>query len=539
MPPPPPPPDTKVPHVAPPAGMFQDDDPLELPAATTGGATPPATNGGLVVKTQCEFPSLGRNTSRDKFAVLVDAKAPADVARAPLDLVTVLDVSGSMKGQKLELLKHAMWFVIDQLGPSDRLSVVTFSDAASRLTRLARMSPPGKAAAKLAVASLVTVNGTNIAEGLRVGAQVLFARRQRNAVSGVILLSDGHDTVLPKTSTNGGARNYANLVPPSFVAAASRPAPIHTFGFGSNHDAAAMHAVAASTGGTFSFVQDQAAIQDSFARCVGGLLSVTVQEARISVTCLHRGVRIQEVNSGSYASHLAADGRSASINAGELYDDEGRRFLVLVYVPRARATEETTRLVKVSCTYKVAATGHAATAAAPAAVVKRPLELTHMPPPNIEVERERVRLAATEDIAAARAAADGGQHAGAARILSSRLREVERSAPGAAGDDPACEALKEELRDLSARVGDRQEYQQTGRACLLAGMSSHAQQRASGVELQGSGSKTARAYLTPKMEEMVELSRESSSGRKRGSNSQEPDGASSRVIKQIKVDLSD
>lgn len=178
----PPPPDTKVPHVAapPPVGVFQDDDPLELQA--TGGAAPqaPATNGGLVLKAQCEFPSLGRNTSWDKFAVLVDAKAPADVARAPLDLVTVLDVSGSMQGQKLELLKHAMCFVIDQLGPADRLSVVTFSDTASRLTRLTRMSVAGKAAAKVAVASLVHVAATNIADGLRVGAQVLFARRHRN-----------------------------------------------------------------------------------------------------------------------------------------------------------------------------------------------------------------------------------------------------------------------------------------------------------------------------------------------------------------------
>ena len=92
---------------------------------------------------------------------------------------------------------------------------------------------------------------------------------------------------------------------------------------------------------------------------------------------------------------------------------------------------------------------------------------------------------------------------------------MERSAPGMAGDDPTCEAIKEELRDLSARVGDRREYQQTGRACLLAGMSSHSQQRASAVELQ-SGSKAARAYLTPKMDEMVKVSREQS--RKRGSS---------------------
>ncbi|KAM0918836.1 hypothetical protein ACQ4PT_008579 [Festuca glaucescens] len=317
-----------------------------------------------------------------------------------------------MEGQKVELLKKAMCFVIDQLGPDDRLSMVSFSGEAIRLTPLARMTDAGKASAKLAVAYIVVRwTGTNISEGLRVGAQVLADRRQ----------------------------------------AATRPAPIHTFGFGADNDAAAMHAIAEATGGTFSFIENQAAIQDSFAQCIGGLLSVAVQEARIAVTCLHSGVRIQEVKSGCYASHVDADSRTASIQVGELYDDEERRFLVLVYVPRARPAESVTRLLKVTCAYRVAATGQAAHAAAPAAIIQRPLELTDgMAPPSMEVERERVRLEATQDIAAARVAADGGQHAGAARILESRLKAVEKSS--ATG---ACEALKEELQDLSARVGDR------------------------------------------------------------------------------------
>ncbi|KAJ1271187.1 hypothetical protein BS78_06G109800 [Paspalum vaginatum] len=480
---------TKAPRLAAPAaaGVYGDDEPLERQIAAQAPA--PVTNGGLALKTQFEFPALGRGTSWDKFAVLVHAKAPADVPRAPLDLVTVLDISGSMKGEKLALLKQAMCFVIDQLGPADRLSVVTFSDNAGRLTRLALMTDAGKAAAKLAVASLVVQQGTNIREGLRVGAQVLGDRRHKNVVASMILLSDGKDTYVAPTTRPDGTKNYTNLVPPSFAHAGSRPAPIHTFGFGVTHDAAAMHAVAEATAGTFSFVENQAAIQDSFARCIGGLLSVAVQGARIAVTCLHRGVRVQEVKSGCYGNHVAADGRAASIDVGELYDDEERRFLVLVYVPRARATEEVTRLLKASCTYKDAATG----------------------------------------IAAARAAADGGEHAGAARILDSRLKAVERSAPGAAGD-PTCEALKKELRDLSARVGDRQEYQQTGRACLLAGMSSHAQQRASGADMQSTSKPTA--YLTPKM---VEISRET---RKRGNTQQQPDGGT-RTLKQIKEDLTE
>ncbi|KAK1602895.1 hypothetical protein QYE76_037662 [Lolium multiflorum] len=505
-----------------PAGVhYQDDEPLpddeplgHLPAAQT--PSPPATNGGLVLKTECEFPALGRSASWDKFAVLVHAKAPADVARAPLDLVTVLDVSGSMQGQKVELLKKAMCFVIDQLGPDDRLSMVSFSGEAIRLTPLARMTDAGKGSAKLAVGYIVVRwTGTNISEGLRVGAQVLADRRYKNAVASMILLSDGGDTFKPKGPGQ-------DLVPPLFRQAATRPAPIHTFGFGADNDAAAMHAIAEATGGTFSFIENQAAIQDSFAHCIGGLLSVAVQEARITVTCLHRGVRVQEVKSGCYASHVDADGRTASIQVGELYDDEERRFLVLVYVPRARPAESVTRLLKVTCAYRVAATGQAAHAAAPAAIIQRPLELTDgMAPPSMEVERERVRLDATQDIAAARVAADGGQHAGAARILESRLKAVEKSS--ATG---ACEALKEELQDLSARVGDRREYQQTGRARLLAGMSSHTQQRASA---SSSTTKAPRAYLTPKMEEMVETSRRQS--RKR----QHPDGQ----LKQIKLDLGD
>jgi Mg-chelatase subunit ChlD len=175
--------------------MFPDDEPLEpqIPQAPKAEAT---NNGGgaRVLTTQCEFPALGRSASRDKFSVLVHARAPADVARAPLDLVTVLDVSGSMQGEKLELLKQAMCFVIDQLGPADRLSVVTFSGYAVRRIRLSRMTDAGKASAKVAVVSLVAEwTGTNMAGGLRVGGEVLVSRQQKNAVASMILLSDGED----------------------------------------------------------------------------------------------------------------------------------------------------------------------------------------------------------------------------------------------------------------------------------------------------------------------------------------------------------
>ena len=83
-----------------------------------------------------------------------------------------------------------MGFVIDNLGPHDHLSVVSFSNGAHRVTRLLQMSDAGKGLAMSAVVSLIARGGTNIAEGLRKAGKVLDDRRHRNPVSSIICLSD-------------------------------------------------------------------------------------------------------------------------------------------------------------------------------------------------------------------------------------------------------------------------------------------------------------------------------------------------------------
>ncbi|CAN6282842.1 unnamed protein product [Urochloa humidicola] len=479
-----------VPAPRPPRRAYADDEEPVVQtvvqadaAAATGLAA--ADVGEFDLKTHCEFSAVAKDASRDNFAVLVHAKAPeaaaeeADAVRAPLDLVTVLDVSGSMEGGKLRLLKQAMRFVIDNLGPNDRLSVVSFSDLASREIRLTRMSDAGKASAKRAVDSLVAGGCTDIGKGLRVASEILAARCYRNAVASVILLSDGQD------NRSRVGTNYGNHVPLSFTVSVDRPGPVHTFGFGTDHDAAAMHAIAEVTGGTFAFVENQEVIQDSFAQCIGGLLSVVVQDARLAVTCAHPAVRVREVKSGRYENRVADDGLSASVDVGELYAGEERRFLLFVDLPRAEGAEEITQLVKVRCTYRDTATGQAADVACEDAFVQRPAEVTDHEASK-EVERERIRVAAAEDIAAAQAAAERGEHAEAGRILQRRRQAVQQSAAG----DPAYDALLEELEDLSARAEDRREYERTGRACMLTGMITHTQQRGTLLAVRCSGTRT-------------------------------------------------
>ncbi|KAL6902336.1 hypothetical protein ACP4OV_005212 [Aristida adscensionis] len=497
------------PPLQPPAPeVFDDDDEVAEPPSGDDSQRRPAaaSNGALVIKTHTEYSAIARDTSRDNFAVLVHVKAPGIIAgdaqqRAPLDLVTVLDVSGSMRGNKLALLKQAMRFVVDNLGPHDRLSVVSFSSGSRRVTRLLRMSDSGKGLALSAVESLTAGGGTNIAEGLRTAAKVLGDRRRRNAVSSVILLSDGQDNfTMPSRRAHGTAINYEALVPASFMAAGAgdRPSSIHTFGFGRDHDAAAMHVVAEATGGTFSFIENEAVIQDAFAQCIGGLLTVVVQEARVGVACGHPGVRIGSVKSGRYESRVDDDGRSASIRAGELYADEERRFLLFLAVPAADGETETTTLIKVSCSYRDAAGGADVTVTVEDTVVARP-EHAADEERSVEVERERLRVEATEAISAAMAAAERGEHQEAAGILENRRRLVVRSSAARGGDRTAA-ALGGELRLMHKRVVNRESYARSGRAHALAALSMHTQQRGSTRELQADGgveatSSTAAACL--------------------------------------------
>jgi hypothetical protein len=159
------------------------------------------------------------------------------------------------------------------------------------------------------------------------------------------------------------------------------------------------------------------------------------------------------------------------------------------------------------------------------AVVRRPAEVTTEADqkPSMEVQVERFRVEAAEDIAAARAAAERGDHAEAVRILD---RRQEAARTGDLLGDARCAAVVYELAELSARVSTQREYEQTGRSSMLSGMSAHAQQRAAYVNLCGAMASTTfgampapafgagcamptfgAAFATPAMVDMVGSSR--------------------------------
>ncbi|KDP44380.1 hypothetical protein JCGZ_20060 [Jatropha curcas] len=512
---------------APEPTVFNDDESLDLQptfadrSSDNEDAAPQNSASTIEIKAYPEVSAASRSKSYDNFIVLVHLKAAATITRqnprrnqaslpqlsqtprAPVDLVTVLDISGSMAGTKLALLKRAMGFVIQNLGSNDRLSVIAFSSTARRLFPLRRMSDTGRQQALQAVNSLVANGGTNIAEGLRKGAKVMEDRREKNPVGSIILLSDGQDTYTVSSSGNNQPQpNYRLLLPLSIHGGDTGgfQIPVHAFGFGADHDASSMHSISEISGGTFSFIETESVIQDAFAQCIGGLLSVVVQELQVRVECVHPDIRLSSLKAGSYPSRLMTDASLGFIDFGDLYADEERDFLVSINVP-AEPSGNQTSLLKVRCVYKDPLSKEMSTLESEEVRLNRP-EISGEAAVSIEVDRQRNRLQAAEVMSQARTAAEQGDLAGAVSILET-CRRILSETISAKSHDRLCIALDAELKEMQERMASRHVYEASGRAYILSGLSSHSWQRATARGDSTDGSSLVQSYQTPSMTEML------------------------------------
>ncbi|MCL7034640.1 hypothetical protein MKW94_027352 [Papaver nudicaule] len=493
----PPPPIYNRPSSYEPVLVFNDDDQLDILSSSFS-----SSNNSIVrsidIKTHTEFPAVPRSSSQENFHILVNLKShvtDSDITcRPPIDLVTVLDVSGSMTGRKIELLKRAMGFVIENLGPSDRLSVVSFSSNARRLFPLLLMTNSGKRRALKAVKSLDADGGTNIAEGLKKGTKVIEDRAHKNPVCGIMLLSDGQD-------------NEAKVI--NLKEISRLQIPVHTFGFGADHDSVMLHSIAVGSKGTFSFIETEGLIQDVFAQCIGGLLSVAVQDVQVHIQSLDTNLCLSQLKAGDYSTNLAGDKKTGSVDIGDMYADEERDFLVLVNIPVVADgnSNDQMKLVSVRCAYKNPFTKETVTTEAVEVKLRRPEMVANEDMVvSIEVDRQKNRLQAAEAMSNSRAAAERGDLPRARSILKCcRMKMADTVSMHAR--DKFSVGLASDLERVQFKMETPSMYAATGRAQLYAGMSSHARQRAAARGGSEREHDRDRTYQTHSMRKMVDKSR--------------------------------
>ena len=147
-------------------------------AATVTATTAQATSAPLLAISHVnEFDSIPVS-SVSKFYSSVGLKfleptaTAAGNTRSPIDVVCVLDTSGSMSGVKLRELKKAMKFVIGTLNEFDRLAIVDFNSNATIIQGFNRMTDANKHKSDSNIDDINADGGTDIHSGLDLGRKL-------------------------------------------------------------------------------------------------------------------------------------------------------------------------------------------------------------------------------------------------------------------------------------------------------------------------------------------------------------------------------
>ncbi|MCB1121946.1 MAG: VWA domain-containing protein, partial [Verrucomicrobiae bacterium] len=149
-----------------PEGLFSEHD---LPIQVEARPGQLLSIGGEAMRASILGVPRARVLAQIGFASGLDART---WQRQPLNLVAVVDKSGSMSGQPLELVKQSLREVVQQLGENDQLSIVLYGDHAHVSMPPTILSKENRKQVLSEIASIVSNGSTAMEHGLQVGYQV-------------------------------------------------------------------------------------------------------------------------------------------------------------------------------------------------------------------------------------------------------------------------------------------------------------------------------------------------------------------------------
>lgn len=194
----------------------------------------------------------------------------AENTAPPLNFCLVLDVSTSMKGEKLDVVKATAIQLMHKLRPQDIFSVVTFSDRAEVIIPSSRNIDLHRAQNRIQM--LDTSGGTELLQGLQAGVDEIKQYLKPNAVNQIILLTDGQ--------TYGDERACLELA----QLASEEGINISGLGIGNGWNDIFLDALASRTGGNCMYVNDPQDIQKLLTEKFDRLSQIVAEEVTLEFT---------------------------------------------------------------------------------------------------------------------------------------------------------------------------------------------------------------------------------------------------------------
>ena len=510
-----------------------------------------------------------------------------DNKRAAVDLVAVIDRSGSMGNGKLDLVKKTLHFVVSQLSPVDRLALIVYDSSVDVIFTLTKITSDNKTQIEGLIDSVQTRGSTNLCGGLIKGMKMVMERGGDKAdVASVLLLTDGHanagisssegilkamkspykadgivdegPNMFLQCSPSVMNRNVApappslfsnvqqqiqqpqgpppmqqqiqqpqidmmdmnvdlndNLnmespppspppiqqiqqpqgpppvqqqiqqpqVPPPMqqqiqpiqVQTPPQPPPalapqvgasplepadketpvsdfegtVYTFGFGNDHNASLLEEISNQGNGAYYYIDSQEKVPESFASCLGGLLSTVGQNISLTLE-IENGCVIKEFTAKNLPKYNEGKTR-AEVALGDLQSEETRDVLLELTLPISAKRDVKYGSIKLS--YFNVITSAMETLKLELLVARTNSGKPRTSNPTIDKERNRINI--TKAIKEAREKASADQYEEGRKILSACEEQVKASVTA---EDPLCKAMLIDLADCMKGMQDEQSW---------------------------------------------------------------------------------
>ena len=249
-------------------------------------------------------------------------------SREPLNLVAVVDKSGSMSGQPLALVRESLKQIVGQLRPGDQLTIVLYGDTAHRYMQPTRITATNKAEVLAQIDAIASAGSTYMEAGLKVGYEAAFETAPSfKGVTRLMLFTDEQPNV---------GRTDAD----SFIGMARTASQQHvgltTIGVGVQFDAALATKVSSTRGGNLFFMRNAEDVKIVFEAKLDYMVSEVAHDIRVTLKP-NPGYRVSAVYGvpGEALSYTEAGDVSFEVPSVFLSNEGGGLFVAMSRAPGA------------------------------------------------------------------------------------------------------------------------------------------------------------------------------------------------------------
>jgi Mg-chelatase subunit ChlD/type II secretory pathway pseudopilin PulG len=259
--------------------------------------------------------------NRDLLRFSVKTAAAGRAAGRPLNLVLLLDNSGSMeRADRVAIIREELRVLTAQLQPQDTVSVVTFARTARLWADGLHGDQAGETLAR--VGGITPEGGTNLEEAMRLAYETARRHYLANGMNRVVLLTDG--------AANLGDVSPADLKQ-KVEAQRRQGIALDCFGIGfEDYNDDLLEQLSSNGDGRYAFLNSPEDAAKEFAAKLAGALQVAAQDVKVQVE--FNPQRVVSWRQIGYAKHQLTKEqfRDNTVDAAEIAAQEAGNALYTV-----------------------------------------------------------------------------------------------------------------------------------------------------------------------------------------------------------------